>query len=575
MPDPGPVARAYANGDDVFLAWAFPRIENCWGFAIQRTNVGQVGAHDQTMIHNRVGFGGDDAKPGEHRPSTDWPFQRYTWTDHDVDEGQTVSYTIIPVVKTDTGLTHQIADGVTAGPVLVSADAGDKIRAYFNRGVLLSQFIARRLPPNFDAHDLENLKSELAQNDDQLRRFLMGQLGARLLRLLDDAKTNGWHVYAALYELEDAELVAKLQALGRNAHLVLSNGSKKKRGEDGNKTAADKLAGSIDLHRRMLWSEGLGHNKFLVLAHSESEPFAVWTGSTNWATTGLCTQLNNGLLVEDDGLAQVFLDQWKLLRDDSRAGRGGVAMHFGPALLQSNDTPKAGHAGTTDWTVWFTRTTTGHDMEAAAQLINEAEHAILFLMFEPGNSGLRQVVEARLSPASTTFEPNLYVRGVVNTLHPATHGKTVAVDLVRQDKADSFRLDVIEPEGVTDLAGWATEVTRKDFLENLGGSIGHAIIHSKVLILDPFTKPVVITGSHNFSHPASANNDENLVILRNARLAERYAVNVISNYQHYRWRAYLQDSARRHRKPWDHLVKSAKWQRSDAASNRDLAFWLR
>jgi phosphatidylserine/phosphatidylglycerophosphate/cardiolipin synthase-like enzyme len=59
--------------------------------------------------------------------------------------------------------------------------------------------------------------------------------------------------------------------------------------------------------------------------------------------------------------------------------------------------------------------------------------------------------------------------------------------------------------------------------------IGHAIIHSKIIVIDPFfPNCTVITGSHNFSLSASGKNDENFVIIKNAtELADAYAVNIL------------------------------------------------
>ena len=569
-------ASAYCNGDDVFLAWVLPKTDGCLGVAIWR-DLTSASGHHEGFLENRVGFAEDHPEPHSHRPSTEWPFQRYSWTDHGVSEGDTVSYRIVPMLKTagQAELTPDEGSAATVGPIEVTGSGGDHQHAFFNRGILLSQFMAKRLGPDFTLHDLEQLKVELAQDDDDLRAFLSGQLGARLLELLDEAKAQGRHVFAALYELDDPALVDRLKALGQNAHIVLANGSKKKRGEDGNAEAAGELENVVDLHRRMLWNEGLGHNKFLVVAESEADPLAVWTGSTNWATTGLCTQLNNAILIEDEELAGVYLEQWKRLRDDRRTGRQGQEMHFGEPLVDSNDEPKGPADGSDRWRVWFTRTSDGRDLEAAAELVNAAQDAILFLMFEPGPAGLLQVVQARLSPASPTFKEDLYVHGVVNTIKPAPHGEQVAVDLVGRGKAKPFDLDVVQPEGVHDLPGWAEEVTRREFIQGQGGVIGHAIIHSKILVLDPFTNPVVVTGSHNFSGSASTKNDENLIILRDGVLAERYAVNILSNYQHYRWRAYLQESMNKHKSPWDGLVKSAKWQKDQPELDRELRFWVR
>jgi len=571
-------AKLYCNGDDCFLTWSMPHTQECWGFAIHRDLTTASGKKFSGFLENRTGFEGDDNPPNSHKPSTEWPFQRYTWTDHGVSQGDTVSYTISPVMKTAAGLEVDPSATAELGPVTATSDGDGKASAYFNRGILLSQFMAKRLGQDWTKSDLVKLKKELQKKDDDLRQFLMGQLGERLLTLLDQAKQEKWHVYGALYELDDDELIKRLKALGKKAHLVLANGSTKKKGEDGNTEAAKELDGSVELNRRMLWSEGLGHNKFVVFAKKPSAPFLVWTGSTNWASTGLCTQLNNGILIQDALLADVYLKQWKLLKADRRTGRGGADMHFGEALMTSNDQPKDGGGGKTGkWTAWFTRTSAGQEMKAVAELINGAKEAVLFLMFEPGNAGLLQVIQARLSPAAESNNQQLYIHGVVNTLKPAKKGEDVHVELVGRGNNIPFDLRVVQPEGVKGgLAGWAAEVTRNDFLMGQGGVIGHAIIHSKIIVIDPFTNPIVITGSHNFSQSASANNDENLLITKgNKALAERYAVNIMGAYQHYRWRAYLQDCAARHVSPWQGLKKSDKWQKKDPGHDTELRFWLR
>lgn len=46
-----------------------------------------------------MGFKADKPKQGEHRPSTQWPFQRLWWTDHGVNLGDTVRYRVTPMVQ--------------------------------------------------------------------------------------------------------------------------------------------------------------------------------------------------------------------------------------------------------------------------------------------------------------------------------------------------------------------------------------------------------------------------------------------------------------------------------------------
>ena len=166
--------------------------------------------------------------------------------------------------------------------------------------------------------------------------------------------------------------------------------------------------------------------------------------------------------------------------------------------------------------------------------------------------------------------PNLYVRGVVSELPQGRDdSSTVDVGLVDGREHRSLHLDIIQPEGVSHpFANFAEEVTRKQFL----GGVGHAIIHSKVVVIDPFSSdPVVITGSHNFSVSASQKNDENFIIVKgDHELAEAYAVNILGAYAHYRWRAFLSQTD----KPFNGLKDNDQWQVPMLSTNRrELQFW--
>src|ERR1044071_1191079 len=101
------------------------------------------------------------------------------------------------------------------------------VEVVFNRGVVASQWGARRL--GVSGHELQNstLQKVIATPGDRLREDLFGPLGARRFALLDEAAAQSYHVYAALFELNDPQLLAALLKLGERAHVVLANGSVK------------------------------------------------------------------------------------------------------------------------------------------------------------------------------------------------------------------------------------------------------------------------------------------------------------------------------------------------------------
>jgi hypothetical protein len=104
------------------------------------------------ILRNRVAFvdqpqpaASDDPKELS-RHSNVWPFQRYEWTDHGANNGQTVRYRVsavrLPAGGT-AGITvlEAVADTGWTEEIHVDAAAGDELKAYFNRGVVMSQFL--------------------------------------------------------------------------------------------------------------------------------------------------------------------------------------------------------------------------------------------------------------------------------------------------------------------------------------------------------------------------------------------------------------------------------------------------
>jgi PLD-like domain len=558
----------------LFWSVAAP-IAGCRGFAIARRETDPHGTVSQTFLPNRTGFATDaPPTPGaatNDQPSTVWPFQRFSWTDHGTTNDATVSYQVIPVIRDNSGALVQLSEqaSVWSPPRTLGAPTESRFEAFFNRGFVISQFMShyladKQLTP-------KQFKDDIQDTDEQtIRDFLSGQLRPALLNELSTA-AGGGEIYAALFELDDDELIDGLCSLGSRAHVVLANGSIAKqsnetedqaRQRDENSSARAKLiAASVDVgvHDRFTAPGPLAHNKFLVRTDSSGAPVTGWTGSTNWTATGLCTQLNNGLLVRDPQIAQIYLDQWHRLRE--------AASGFPPALVSANSsphTPAVSQPGAPPATVWFSRTSGQVDMAALASVVASAKQGILFLMFMPGSKGVLSYVMARVG------QPGLYVRGVVSELPGAPGDESAAnVNLIDGAQQREAKLDIVQPEGISHpFANFAAEVTHQQFLSN----IGYAIVHSKVLVIDPFSaNATVVTGSHNFSESASASNDENFMIITGDRaLAEAYTVNIMAAYDHYRWRALLGSDPH----PFNGLQDNDTWMAPKLASSAsDLQFF--
>jgi hypothetical protein len=254
--------KAYANCDDAFIVWRPDRkIDNCLGFALFRERNGKV-----ECVPTWVGFPGDWAKPGTQRPSTQWPIQKFMWTDYLADSGDVIRYRVVPMLGTRADLKED-AEGASewTEPVEISPSAGAGTAAYFNRGVVASQWLARRLKYVPRKEQKAKLKEIISDPKAKTRRFLAGAVREEILSLLKEAGESGGSIYCALYELNDPELIEALRNLGERANVILANGSAKKREEDKNSEGRKALKGRVTLYNRMVGGGRLAHNKFLVL----------------------------------------------------------------------------------------------------------------------------------------------------------------------------------------------------------------------------------------------------------------------------------------------------------------------
>jgi len=560
--------KCYANCDDVLLVWDVTEgvIPGCLGFAIEvKKSDGSIEA-----LVNLEGFAADQPKIGQTQPTTSWPLQTYIWTDHTILVGTEVEFCVTAMMGQPDNLSRGQTSG-WSGMLTLSPAAGTQTSAFFNRGVILSQFVSRFAQQN-NITSMPALKKALLDSIDQpLMQFLTGELGKAIRGILQQAKSNPKiEIYCALFELDLDDLIEGLIALQGRAHIILGNGSVKAQGDDENAGAAQLLQdGGVDLHRRMVAPGGLAHNKFVVIV-VDGTPFGVWTGSTNWTMTGLHTQINNGIAITNEAIATTYLNQWNLIKDS--------ASSFTPALKASNGTVKGPVAmnGQQQARIWFTPNTAkakggGPDIDDLIALVNNAKDGILFVMFMPGQEPLASILQRQ--------QAGLYVRGVVSTLPTGSKANpSLTYQIMNGDGYKNHLLEVIQPAGADAVGSFIAEFSRQQFLSGMG----FAITHSKVIVIDPFgANSVVVTGSHNLSTSASEKNDENLLIIENCpELARAYAVNCMTVYQHYHWPA-SQAAAKKIRAQdassnKGYLNTTDAWQDKLKDPNllADLKFWL-
>ncbi len=577
-------AVAFSNNDIAVAAWTFGgRIKDCLGFAIYRID---VKAGTETCLPALATFPGQDASA--NRTTAQDPIQKFYWKDVYAKRGGSYRYRIVPMSGKPGALVAMSIGALTTNIVQLTPAYG-VLSAYFNRGILATQATAKALHSD---GDLEAMKTELlrriADPTDRLRIDLAGDMVKAMTALPLEAAAGTGKLWCSLYEFEDTQLIASLDAVAGRANLILSNMPGTVDGEKTDDTYAAerqkaKDAG-VQVVDRMMPGGHIGHNKFTIL--DEGGAKAVQFGSTNWTDRALCAQSNNTVIARSPKLAAAYLDYWNALKADTEAGDGkgkqDAALRSadggGPVVVELED-------GSATVDVWFSPNTpkararshvheaTPPDLQEVFDLIAAARQAVLFVAFEPGEPSVIDAIGA-----AQKANPSLFVRGTVTVARAA---EDFAIAIKGDAKGDStgkplpsgerIPVDyrVIPAEGIKDPIGvWEKELN----------SAGFAVTHSKFIVIDPFSDGcVVITGSHNLGFQASYNNDENMAIIKGHRaLAEAYAANALDIYDHYAWRWWL---ATKPDTAWASLGIDDHWQNSyfDAAGrpvSPELGFWL-
>jgi hypothetical protein len=168
------------------------------------------------------------------------------WWDYGVKPDDKVQYSIVPVVGKDRyslAPDHAQASALTA-EMVITGQASQHVSAHFNKGIVAAQWVSRALAAQGNNPKLADI---IANPKNPLRIALSGLLRPQILSSLQATKDKGGEIYAALYELNDPELLAGLTAFGKKCHIVLANGAFKPPDNDENKKVRAALKDKVDL----------------------------------------------------------------------------------------------------------------------------------------------------------------------------------------------------------------------------------------------------------------------------------------------------------------------------------------
>jgi phosphatidylserine/phosphatidylglycerophosphate/cardiolipin synthase-like enzyme len=212
--------------------------------------------------------------------------------------------------------------------------------------------------------------------------------------------------------------------------------------------------------------EGLMHNKFIVIDGLE-----VWSGSMNYTTSDAYRNNNNLIRLRSAKLAEDYTKEFEEMFVDDL---------FGPDTRAETPNPRV--------------TVDGVQVE---------------VYFSPDDGVSRHLVELLKGARKSIF-----------FLAYSFTSDDLARAILERSRAGVSVSGVFDESQVKSNIGGEWDSFRKAGLDiRLDGN--PSIMHHKVMIIDG---EILVTGSYNFSANAEERNDENLLVLHDARLASEYMV---------------------------------------------------
>lgn len=500
--------KAYAGTNGVLLAMdlAEPRRKGLLGFAIEK----QQGAKPWLFLFNSLTFPGKPHTFAQFHatPSDTAPLQKFRWADYAVNPGITLHYRV--------HLAYGSADAVQLGESLeltITSDDGHPSNqsVIFNRAVAASQAFQRKFP-DLDAQISANKNMPIEAWPDAARQWLENGLLGRLLGFIERAVDEQWALDIAIYEYQ-------LQAIIEAVNAAFARGVKVRvlyhaRLDDEDTTINQASLAALPLaSKRGRVTHNIFHNKFIVLSRvdgsGEHQPAAVLCGSTNFTANGVYRQANVVHVLDDESVATSYLQMFEQIwvqPDDVGVTRDWITEH-NPMNAQQ------------PLFVGFSPRTGGADLKAFVEIISAAKKDVLFVT-------AFSLPDAILNALLGQPHDDILRYGLQNTAS--------RISGFHADRSAEFAATALLNTG---LEGWLRE--------NMKGQKGNLLVHTKAVVTDFTTdNPTIISGSHNLSASASNGNDENYLIIRgDTDLADRYGLELLRFYEHYRFRYFAKKLA--------------------------------
>lgn len=442
-----------------------------------------------------------------HYPTNEQPIQSFQWADYTAEPGHSYTYTVSALKGSPAAL--EVAYG-TAIKISTEDPEGGDHDVYFNRGTAASQAYAERFGER---------RPEQVPNNQAFKWLSRGLYEAMSAYVQSSKRGEGLRV--AAYEFQYPgflELLAAAKRRGVDVRVVYDHRDDPPTTK--NVEAVDAAGIGEFCKPRKSNKSYISHNKFIVKL-KKGKAVSVWTGGTNFSKGGIFGHSNVGHLLEDEKIAEKFLDYWKLLNDDPDAKELRVQVEALTPLPKGK--PKKGT------TAIFSPRTGMEALNWYAELAGEAQEGLMMTFAFGMNALWRDVYATNPAPFRLALLENI--------TRPMKDGPEKDAEIAKVQELRNIK-EVVVAVGsfieTNEFDGWMAER-----LSRLNHNV--KFVHNKFMLIDPLSDdPIVIAGSANFSEPSTNENDENMLVVRgNKRVADIYLGEFMRLYTHHAFRESL------------------------------------
>jgi len=489
------------------------------GFAIEYS---EPGGDRFYPLKNRLSFPGAGGVVDPNRLSTRLsPIQKFRWVHFPRNAeipGEFV-YRVTPVFMNERD-ELSYGESQEAAIQLRRETYPGQLNVTFTRGFVSSQAFVDRFESRGPISDLLPAKADeglsfVPTHPEAERALAWMGFEARnaILEVLDQAIADkNAEVCVVAYDLSEPDVVSRLEKLGTRLRVIIDDDGSHGEPHSGETQAEKRLAASAGVGNVKRQHMGkLQHNKTIVVDGPDVK--AAVCGSTNYTWRGFFVQSNNAVVLRGQEAIRPFLAAFD---------------HYWEAESPAD----FGETSSADWT----------DLG-----LSGIDARVTFSPHAKKNALLATIADDIASnTTSSLFYSLAFLHQTPGPIQDAIREVTGSDEIFVYGIADRRVGGIVlqKPDGnpvPVNPAALAKNVPEPFKSEPTGG--GGNRMHHKFVVID-FDKPSarVYLGSYNFSSAADTKNGENLLLIRDRRIAVSYVIEALRIFDHYHFRVAQQEA---------------------------------